>query len=702
MTAAANVPKLLIVEDNPGDVFLIEELLDSGDGPGFDLVQAGNLADGIRCLENSDIDLLLLDLRLPDSQHLETLARARAVAPDVPIIVLTGDRDDQLPLAAVRDGAQDYLVKGTFDGELLTRTIRYAMERMRNSKALRESERRYKRLYERVEAGVFELNLEGKLISANPALVRMLGYENENELLALDLASQVFSQPSDYENWFRVLSQEGQTIQSQHRLKCSDGRQIVVLGNCHGVRGGHDHFVGYQGIFSDITEVHELSEQLSYEASHDALTNLANRRMFELQLNEVVDRIRCEDATYALCYLDLDQFKIINDTCGHAAGDELLRQLSAVLDAGIPGKAILARLGGDEFGLLHEVDDREHALVEAERLVQIVRDFRFAWGERVFEVSVSIGVVLLEASVLDVDEALAAADAACFTAKDDGGGRVHFGQPGDETLERRIGEMQWAIRVKEAVREDRFALFHQPIASVSDRVGQPTRFEVLLRLIDDSLGSLTGPSHFLPAVERYNLGSTLDRWVINSVLTWLERYAGSLGEFLCSINLSGQSVGDPEFLRFLEERLNSSSVAAQSLCLEITESAAIRNLGAAKKLIERIRSRGCRFSLDDFGSGLSSFAYLKNLDVDYIKIDGMFIREITTDAVDRATVKAIAEIAREMGKQTIAEFVEDGDSVAVLRGLGVNYVQGYAVGKPAPIERLLEVPPERSRAIGIR
>ena len=702
MTAAADVLKLLIVEDNPGDVFLIEELLDSGDGLGFDLVNADSLAAGIRCLRNSDIDVLLLDLRLPDSQHLETLARARAVAPDVPIIVLTGERDDQLPLAAVREGAQDYLVKGTFDGELLTRTIRYAMERMRNSKALRESERRYKRLYERVEAGVFELNPAGKLISANPALVKMLGYENENELLALDLARQVFSRPSDYENWFRVLREEGQTIQSQHRLKCSDGRQIVVLGNCHGVRREQDHFVGYQGIFSDITEVHELSEQLSYEASHDALTNLANRRMFELQLNEVVDRIRREGATYALCYLDLDQFKIINDTCGHAAGDELLRQLGAVLDAGVPGKAILARLGGDEFGLLHEVDDREHALAEAEHLVQIVRDFRFVWGERVFEVSVSVGVLLLDTSVVDVNEALAAADAACFTAKDEGRGRVHFGQPGDETLARRIGEMQWAIRVKEAVREDRFALFHQPITSVSHQAGGAIHFEVLLRLIDDSRGSLIGPNQFLPAVERYNLGATLDRWVISSVLTWLERYAGRLGEFLCSINFSGQSIGDPEFLRFLEERLNSSCVPAQSLCFEITESAAIRNLGAAKKLIERLRSRGCRFSLDDFGSGLSSFAYLKNLDVDYIKIDGMFIREITTDAVDRVTVKAIAEIAREMGKQTIAEFVEDDDSIGLLRGLGVDYVQGYAIGKPAPMERLLEVTPERSRAIGIR
>lgn len=697
MSPAADLPRLLIVDDNPGDICLIRELLDSVNDLPFDLDTAGSLGDAIRCLEGHDFDLVLLDLGLPDSQYLDTLLNAREAAPDAAIVVLSGDWDAELALRAIRAGAQDYLVKGTFDGELLLRTIRYAVERMRSSRVLRESERRYKRLYERVHAGVFELSPSGELTSANPALVNMLGFDTESELLARDLATEIFERRSEFRNWFRVLRKEGQITQARHRLKCGDERRIVVLGNCHAVYKGHDQLVGYQGIFSDITEVHELSEQLSYEATHDALTNLANRRKFEGRLNEVMERIRSEGVTYALCYLDLDQFKIINDTCGHAAGDELLKQLGAVLDAETTGKTILARLGGDEFGVLFEVAGHKQATAAAAALIQTVKDFRFAWGERIFEISASAGVVLLDSPGLDLSEVLSAADAACYTAKDRGRGRVHFGQPGDETLERRIGEMQWAIRVKEAIREDRFVLFHQVIASSADPHLQPLHFEVLLRMIDDNRGGLIGPGLFLPAVERYNLGATLDRWVIKSVLERLEYYADRLGEFLCSINLSGQSIGDPEFLQFLEERLNASPVSPQSLCFEITESAAIQNVAAARTLIERIKKRGCTFALDDFGSGLSSFAYLKNLDVDYIKIDGMFIREIASDPVDRVTVKAIAEIAREMGKKTIAEFVEDAESIDVLRGLGVDYVQGYGISKPTPMERLLDRPAGKSR-----
>lgn len=678
---------VLLIDDNAGDVRLIREMLRDDGLPVIHVEAADTLAGGLAQLESARFDAALLDLGLPDSQHLGTLAKVRQAAPDVPVVVLTGNDDLELPYEAVRQGAQDYLVKGQLDEILLARTIRYAIERARSLEALRDSEERFRRLYERVAAGVFEIDAEGRITSANPALVDMLDCESEAEVRALDIAADVFRSPDDFRNWFDVLRRERRADQAKLELQSRTGRRLVVVAAMHAAHDRAGRLTGYQGLITDITELDRLSQRLSYEASHDSLTGLFNRLMFEAKVNDAVERAR-NGARYALCYADLDQFRIVTETCGQVAGSELLKRLGETLQAASRRGEVLARLGGDEFGLLFEIDDDKQALARAQAFLATIEDFRFVWRETEFDTTASVGMALIDEESTAAEEMMGVVDAACHAAKELGGGRVYVGEPGAETLNRRISEMQWIIRIKAAISENRLLLYHQPIASVHPTERTPLHFEVLVRKVDKR-GRIHTPGAFLPAVERYNVAATLDRWVIDNTLQWIAKYGAQLGSFRCSINLSGQSVGEPPFLDFIEERLETLNVPAANVCFEITESAAIRNMAAAEHLMNALRRRGCRFSLDDFGSGLSSFAYLRSLDVDYVKLDGLFTKSIRADPIDRATVKSIAELVRAMGKETIAEFVEDQASIEILRGLGVDYVQGFAVGPPAPIDELL-------------
>ncbi len=584
-------------------------------------------------------------------------------------------------------------MKGRFEGYPLVRSQRQAAQRAKGPESVRLAEERYRALYNLVDTGVFDLDVEGRLEGVNPALVRLLGYDDEDALLALDLATEVFVDAAEYAKRLRAVRAGGRIVDSKLEVKTRGGATLVVLATLHAIHDPGGVVRGYQGLLTDITEVDRLSEQLSYEASHDALTGLYNRRMFEAHLQEAVARARAGER-FGLCWIDLDQFKLINDTCGHLAGDELLKQLAETLREAARREDVLARLGGDEFGLLFAAADLAQAQAGARALLAAIRGFRFDWGEQRLDTDASVGLVMLDETVGEAGEIVAAADAACYTAKDRGGGRVYVGRAEADTMNQRIGEMHWVMRIKAAIQENRLLLYQQPIAPTQAAAfggpahGGPLHFEILLRGLDAN-GKLYMPGDFLPAVERYNLGATVDRWVVEAALAWLAQHGEALGEVLCAINLSGQSVGEPAFLEFVEGRLEASGVPAETVCFEITESAAIRNLAAARRLMAALRQRGCRFSLDDFGSGLSSFAYLRNLDVDFVKLDGVFIKSITTDAVNRATVKCIVDLARAMGKETIAEFVEDAATISVLEGLGVDYVQGYAIGGPEPIDALI-------------
>jgi diguanylate cyclase (GGDEF)-like protein len=436
-----------------------------------------------------------------------------------------------------------------------------------------------------------------------------------------------------------------------------------------------------------IRQERKLRKQLSYQASHDALTGLINRFEFEDHLKRALESAHSEDATHAMLYIDLDQFKVVNDTCGHVAGDELLHQLSTLLQQKIRSHDTLARLGGDEFGVLLEYCTPEHTADVANTLLNTVREFRFVWEDKSFVIGASIGVMSIDKNSESIASVMSAADAACYSAKDAGRNRVHVFGKNDAKLVERYGQMQWARRVSEAIQKDRLTLFCQQIMPLTRKAGGSLAFiEILVRMKDEA-GQLIPPGAFIPAAERYNLMTSVDRWVVKHTLEWLSEnpcIAGLLGK--CSINLSGQSISDPQFLAYLLDLLADSTVSSEKVCFEITETAAITNLSEATQFIALLKEVGCSFALDDFGSGLSSFAYLKNLPVDYLKIDGSFVKDIVDDPIDEAMVRSINEIGHVMGKETIAEFVENEQILDKLYEIGIDYAQGFGVYMPIPLE----------------
>lgn len=436
------------------------------------------------------------------------------------------------------------------------------------------------------------------------------------------------------------------------------------------------------------SRIQEATAKLSWQASHDPLTGLANRAEFSLQVEKSLRSAQADDRRHTLVFLDLDQFKVVNDTSGHQAGDELLRQLSAQLKQSLRSTDVLARLGGDEFGVLFLDCGIDTGLRLAEGLRRVVEGFRFQYGDRVYSVGVSMGLVEIDAASPGVGELLIAADAACYAAKESGRNRIHRYHEADQALLRRRGEMEWASRITQALDEGRLQIYCQYLEPL--RAGDGARhYELLLRMVDAD-DSVIPPMAFLPAAERYRLAAILDGWVLDQVI---ERCAGMLErhpEVILSLNLSGASLGDQDFQALIRQRLNEHPRIAANLCLEITETAAIANLDNALQLISDLRVLGCRFALDDFGSGLSSFAYLRSLPVDYLKIDGTFVRDMHQDPVDAAMVEAIHKVAQLMRVRTVAEYVENAQTLEMLRALGVDYAQGYHIHSPQPLAVLCE------------
>ena len=443
-------------------------------------------------------------------------------------------------------------------------------------------------------------------------------------------------------------------------------------------------------VFKDVSEARKLSQQVSYQATHDPLTGLINRTEFERRLIRIIETAHTEATQNVFCYLDLDQFKLVNDTCGHVAGDELLRQLGGILQHHIRTRDTLARLGGDEFGLLIEHCSIQEALGIAENLIRVLGDFSFPWEDHSFNIGVSIGMVSIDQQSKSMGDILRAADSACYMAKEQGRNRTHVHQEDDQELARRHGEMQWAVRLPRALEDQRFQLYVQKILPIQGEDQHKTgHYELLLRM-EDEMGKLVMPGAFLPAAERYNLSDRLDRWVISRIFDWFQQHPEQLEQLnLCSINLSGLSLSNKTFLPFVIEQMEQFRMTPRKICFEITETVAIANLSSAIGFISSLRELGCHFALDDFGSGLSSFAYLKNLPVDFLKIDGLFVKDILDDPMDLAMVKSINEIGHVMGKQTIAEFVENASILDKLKEIGVDYAQGYGVGRPIPIEETL-------------
>jgi len=438
-----------------------------------------------------------------------------------------------------------------------------------------------------------------------------------------------------------------------------------------------------------ISRVSEKSRQLAYQVSHDALTGLINRREFERRVERSIAHAHAQAAIHALLYLDLDQFKVINDTCGFSAGDELLRQLAQILLSSVRHRDTLGRLGGDEFGMLLENCPLDKAIEIANSLLTAIENYQFTWGDNSFTLGISIGIVPVDRSTRDIGSTMGAANSACYIAKESGRNRVQIAHMGDRRLQERHGEMQWVARMNRALEENRYALFFQPILPCANKSTHARHLEILVRLIDDD-GSLIAPACFLPVAEKYHLITSIDRWVIAHSLEWLAEHSHTHGPLVTlSINLSGQSISSPDMLRFILDKLEETGAPPDRVVFELAESAAIANISSATSFMLTLRGYGLRFSLDDFGSGLSSFTYLKKLPVDLLKIDGNFVRDILSDPVDYAMVRSINELAQLLGKQTIAKHVETVTLAEELRNMGVNYMQGHACGKPQLLDNFI-------------
>ena len=556
--------------------------------------------------------------------------------------------------------------------------------------SMRISEERFRNLFEDNPLMLLTIDRHGRILSVNRRCETQLGYR-QNQIIGVDIQRLVYPDDNNVvndliERCFGMPDARHQyTLRKQHRngevmwfretaKLIEDENSIVVLLACE-----------------DITETRVLSEKLSYQATHDNLTGLVNRWEFENRLVRILEDAKLRGTEHVLCFLDLDQFKIINDTCGHSAGDELLKQLGVLLQKHIRSRDTLARLGGDEFGVLLEYCALSSGRRTARNLLNAIKEFRFAWGERQFRIGVSVGIIAIDETCDSIADLMAGADAACYAAKEQGRNRVHVYTSSDQQLAQRHGEMQWASRIPDALEKNKFELFYQVIYPMDGNAETGKSFEFLVRMRDDKSNEIITPAQFLPAAERYNFAERLDRWVVAHafvVIRMLETKKFQFGSF--GINLSGNSLGNEEFLDFVLSEMNRSQIRPESVCFEITETAAISNINSAQRFILRLKEEGAGFALDDFGTGLSSFAYLRELPVDYLKIDGLFVRDIAEDPIQYAMVKSINEIGHVLGMKTIAEFVETHAVMEKLAEIGVDYCQGYHIGSPRPINHLID------------
>ena len=490
------------------------------------------------------------------------------------------------------------------------------------------------------------------------------------------------------ENLKKIIYSEVDNVQYKSKFVRTNNDLMWGLSTISGVYDKEGNFQYAIWQLLDITEEYRLSKELSYQASHDLLTGLLNRREFDLRVKNAWERASSSNDNHVLCFIDLDQFKVINDSCGHIAGDEMLRQISSLLKDNVRMHDSVARLGGDEFGILMECCSITKGEIVAENIRKLIEELQFVWEDNRFKASASIGIVEINSETTHLDELLKQVDSACFAAKEAGRNRVNIYQAEDEKLLQRRGEMKWVHRLHEAIEENRLVLFAQPIVP-TQKSSQKLHIEVLVRLLSNE-NEIIPPGAFLPAAERYGLATQVDQWVVDNVLEWIEDNNQFFKESieLLSINLSGLTLSDSKFLDCIVDDIYNRKIPPEKLCFEITETALIANLSQATNFIKVLRDQGCKFALDDFGSGLSSFAYLKNLQVDYLKIDGMFVRDILRDPVDLALVRSINEMGKVMGKKTIAEFVENDQIFNEIKKIGIDYAQGYGVGSLCPLSEL--------------
>ncbi|MEG4516017.1 MULTISPECIES: EAL domain-containing protein [unclassified Microcoleus] len=700
---------ILIVDDLPDNLRLLRDTLRE---EGYKVRSAITGAMAIRAAQSPSTELILLDIKLPDIDGYEVCRQLKSDerTAEIPIIFLSALNETFNKVQALAAGGVDYIAKPFQVEEVLARvethlTIRRLQQSLQkqNLRLLIEIEQR-QRLEESLFAekelaqvtlesigdAVITTDAQGKVRYFNPIAERLTGWKTHEVqgvpfstvFLIVDLVTR---EPVENPINKALLEERIVGLANNTILIGHDGTEYPIADSAAPIRDRKGQIIGAVMVFHDVTESRHLSRQLSWEANHDALTGLINRRRFEEELVKAIASVKDSNHQHALCYLDLDQFKVVNDTVGHIAGDELLRQITILIQQGVRANDMLARLGGDEFGILLTQCSLSQAAQIAENLKDLVHQFRFIWNGQTFIIGVSIGVVAIDQTSQDLRELLGAADAACYAAKARGRNCVHIYSLDDSELIKQRGERQLISKISRALETNRFSLYYQKIVSITS---QPLveHYEILLRMVDEN-GEVVSPNEFIPAAERYGLITEIDCWVIEKFFSNYHKLPEKdvLSQGLYTINLSGASISNNQFLRFLIEQFYRYKVPPQTIGFEITETAAIANFEQARYFMSELKKIGCCFALDDFGSGLSSFAYLMNLPVDYLKIDGAFVKNISHNLISQALVEGFNGIAHAMNLETIAEFVEDEAILEKLREIGVDYAQGYGIGRPVPI-----------------
>lgn len=679
--------RILVAEDSP---LLRTILADTLSRYGYAVETVENGQEAIECFASNPPDLVLMDADMPVLDGVNACAKIRRLAQAryVRIIIVTGHDEQDWVDRAYAAGATDYIMK-PINWDVLRNRIQYILQAKKAEEALFDEKEKAQVTLESIADGVITTDAENRVEYMNPIAQSLSGWDL-NEARGQPL-TDVFTL-IDEESEARIDIPFPAGLPSDRRL--TKAEQIMLLHRngeqCFAIeesaapiRARSGIIIGMVLVFHDVTENRQLNREIAYQASHDPLTQLLNRREFKRRLQQLSEHAKADNSTHSLLYLDLDRFKIVNDTCGHEAGDMLLRQIATVLQQPIRAQDTLARLGGDEFGVLLERCDREQGLHIAEKLRQGVEEYRFSWQKHVFTIGVSIGLVEISAAHGQLNELLSMADSACYQAKDTGRNRIVVYQP---QVEEQQQEMRWLQRLDSSFAEDRFALYYQPIFSLAE-ANAGTAFhhcEILVRM-EDNEGQPIPPGAFFSTAERYNLLSKLDRWVVLHTLNWLYNQLEQNQTIQrVSINIAARSLTHPGFVRFIAQQLETLHISPRCLCFELNEVDVLNHLIDAEHFIKELKELGCCFALDDFGSGLSAFSYLKALPLDFVKIHGSFIGSLE-DSTDYAIVQAINQISHVMGMQTIAEAVETQAALYALQRIGVDYAQGYLFGQPQPL-----------------
>ena len=685
--------RFLLVEDSDDDAqLLVVKLRRAGYEP--DYVRVDNEADMRAALDQGGWQIVVSDYAMPGFSGLGALQILHEVSPDTPFILLSGTVGEEIAVEAMREGANDYIMKDNLARLVpaIERELRESRERInrrRTEETLYQERERALITLHSIGDGVITTDAQGRVDYMNPVAESVTGWtyaEAQGSPLTkvLPLIDEATRLPVESPADITLRTGQVVNISDQCVLINRSGQEFNIEDSAAPIFDRDNRIIGAVLVFHDVTRERRMARQMTWQATHDSLTGLANRNEFADRLTVLLEGTRGDTSRqHALLYLDLDQFKVVNDTCGHDAGDEMLKQLSRTLRASVPANAALARLGGDEFGILLENVSLQQATDTANRLLQAFADFTFEWQQRRFAVSASIGMVPIGADVSSPSFVLSAADVACYVAKESGRNRVHVYQDSDIDLGERHNEMHWVSRIKEALENNCFVLFKQTIISLNGFDPTP-HFELLVRMRDHD-GKMVPPGAFIPAAERYNLMNAIDRWVIDSAFAYISRVQRDGDTGIYAINLSGNSLNDDDLPEYIQKKIDDYRINPGQLCFEVTETAAVFNLEKVSHMIKLLKSRGCRFSLDDFGSGLSSFGYLKSLPVDFLKIDGSFVRDMNSDPMNHAIVEAIHQVGHSLSIRTIAEFVENRETARQLERIGVDFGQGYHFSKPVPL-----------------